>query len=692
MLGFDNKILQAFDTKQLDEEVIEAIQSLCEAYKLSAEDVFYKWDAFTMTLAEQPHSPTVDHVLHLRRQLQQEQEKRLASFLQPRTASQSYDKHSLAKLMQQSGRTAEYPETPKTRKSFELFSSPSFGQSAFSPPIKTQSTVSFADRINKAITEDVFNDHVDDAKASTEPSLYHLSLIPGQQTEGYRYLYDKLTEKGELLDAQLEYFAQIICNTYSKETQCLIKTEEDDLVKTEVDDDPMKLLCHPGCVRHEPGLMVGRVCCDAIEPTAKLNTQSVVLESSRSIGGGCRVKLNLSGLTDGFALFPGQIIGIEATNPSGRVLEASRIFCPPLPPCPASALADIVSMYPPDSSAKPLHIVAASGPFTLDDNLDFEPLEALADDICTIKPDVVLLLGPFVDLDHSVIVSGCVTQDVDSLFALKVVPLLDRMRSARPDIKIVLVPSIRDAITEWIAFPQPPIASGLTPTEAAQRRVELGLANDSSGSLKDGIYLFPNPVQFRINEICIGVTTNDVLFDLNAVECSKQALDANGDDVSVSGLQQTKTRNRIERSFEHVLRHRSFYPIFPPCPGVCLDASRGLAITQNAKSDLDTKTHIKTEDGVEQEDDEFAGPLILEVTPDIMILPSKLRHVTKTVNNALCINPGYLVKGKHGGTYSRIVVHPWDTKGMMNGDSEFDGSVEVEHSVALRTRVEIKRI
>ena len=61
-----------------------------------------------------------------------------------------------------------------------------------------------------------------------------------------------------------------------------------------------------------PVLAVGRICCDS---EGKLNEHSVMLESSRSQGGGCRIKLDLT-KTPSFSLFPGQV----------RILVRQRCF------------------------------------------------------------------------------------------------------------------------------------------------------------------------------------------------------------------------------------------------------------------------------------------------------------------------------------------------------------------------------
>ncbi|KAL2917675.1 DNA-directed DNA polymerase alpha subunit pol12 [Polyrhizophydium stewartii] len=371
------------------------------------------------------------------------------------------------------------------------------------------------------------------------------------------------------------------------------------------------------------------------------------------------------------------------------------------------------------------------GPFTLDSDLDFEPLEALAAEVVAVDPpDLVVLLGPFVDIDHPLIAAGIVGSDVDEIFAAQVAPRLDRMRQARPGLQIALVPSARDACSEWIAFPQPPLAAALSPADAWARRDALGLlapTPDRPGAKapKDGIFLFPNPVQFRFNEIVFAVSSTDILFDLAAAECAiapraapdaasqpllasdaqlppgssplggvsqaraaaaaasasiaagDAANDPDGDDDDDDAAQAAIDDDSLERSdkisrmFGHLLRQRSFYPLFPPAPSACLDLSRALALTT---TDADGS--------------ELPGPLVLQAVPDVFIIPSRLHPVVRPVASALCINPGFLAKGRAAGTYARLCIHPL----RIDAADAADADTAVEHAVPQRTAVEIRRI
>lgn len=51
-------------------------------------------------------------------------------------------------------------------------------------------------------------------------------------------------------------------------------------------------------------MAVGRICCDASE--GKLNPQSIVLETSRDLGMGKRVQMDIRRLEQ-YSLFPGQV-------------------------------------------------------------------------------------------------------------------------------------------------------------------------------------------------------------------------------------------------------------------------------------------------------------------------------------------------------------------------------------------------
>jgi hypothetical protein len=48
----------------------------------------------------------------------------------------------------------------------------------------------------------------------------------------------------------------------------------------------------------------------------------------------------------------------------------------------------------------------------------------------------------------------------------------------------------------------------------------------------------------------------------------------------------------------------------------------------------------------------------LQITPDILILPSQLNPFAKRAGDVLCINPGRLTKGATAGTFACATIHP----------------------------------
>lgn len=48
----------------------------------------------------------------------------------------------------------------------------------------------------------------------------------------------------------------------------------------------------------------------------------------------------------------------------------------------------------------------------------------------------------------------------------------------------------------------------------------------------------------------------------------------------------------------------------------------------------------------------------LDVTPDVLIVPSALRFFSKIVEKSVCINPGQAAKRNSAGTFCKLTIHP----------------------------------
>ncbi|KAJ3016260.1 DNA-directed DNA polymerase alpha subunit pol12 [Thoreauomyces humboldtii] len=699
-------------------EVLERLVSFTKLFNVAAEDLHAKWEAFTLTPAAQTLDddlslPTLAHLGELRASLMRTQQAArqgailgtsdnlvTARDVNPFTEGKMFTNDSLENMFSQgtqdplgsfrtpaktrrkvvpkdagsfanrnlgqlsaskfpTSASKRTPQTPASAQRFQDANSPA----SPSTPLNTKAIASpnvakFADRINRAKQEEVLNE---DVPASSAASGRHppcdISLLPGQQTEGYRYMYERAMERGDFLDERIDNFANLI----GEHVQSTLP---------ETDREGFQIQ-HPGVPNQETFTTVGRVCCDTVTANAKLNRQSVVIESSRAIGGGSRTHISLETLP-GYSLFPGQLIGLEGMNSNGKVIDVSKIIQPPLPPKPSSTPSQLAAYYPEENegSKSPLSIFIANGPYTLEDSLGYEPFEDLVKQIETDLPDVVILQGPFVDAEHPMVLSGDVDMVPDELFRTQISARITRILRFRPApnaIKVIMIPSTRDACSEWVSFPQPSLAAGLSERAALNRRRQLGIPGEAM--------LFPNPVQFTINETVFACCSTDVLWQMCGEELTKmprqpqQQPPQQTHGTTVPETSDVIHPHRISRMFRHMLSQRSFYPLFPPAlDEACLDLSRTAALE-------------------------------LQATPDVLVVGSRLQYTARKVEGCICVNPGLLVKGRGGGTFSKFTIWPLDMDRIRESVPaadvmEVDGEEElyIGHDVDVRCRVEIQRI
>ncbi|TPX46176.1 hypothetical protein SeMB42_g03811 [Synchytrium endobioticum] len=663
---------------------LDLLLALATTYKVGADELAAKWEAYAVLLSDRRTGcgddtvdlavPTLDaHFDHLRTQLQKDQDAKYSrAYNLPDSASSVFVRKSsvvqpslnkenlqafidsqilgtpLGKRAHARGAVRVTPRTNNASNNANLFNDPFDILPPVSSPASAKRTYpktpshqgkrsilanaespsaavtpspmaqKYADRPNRGAIIEKYGEHVPYVPGvATSLVACDVSVVPGQQMEGYRYLNEKLADKGDALDLRIEDMTRIM-----KEVVKLRKIEESKTegipVKMNIEDDKINALMDDdfapvGQPSQDPIVTCGRVCVDSSEGLVRLVDGNVVLEGSRETSAGDRVKLDLSAMGDaGFALFPGQVIAVEGTNPTGRVMNITRIYHPTPIPTVVTPPSDLQEFYPADddSRIRPINIAIASGPYTLEDSLSFEPLEDLVVNFQKDSPDVIVLLGPFIDSDHPLIRGDEVDVALEELFAQQISSRAARILTHRPSTKIVMVPSVRDAVSRWICFPQPPLAAALRADEALRRRGLLGIP--------DQVLLLPNPVQLTINEIVIGISTMDVLTHLSAEEFARLP----------SGVRP----DRVGRLCRHVLEQRNMYPLIPGMVDeACLDMSRYAALD-------------------------------LQATPDILIFSSALKHFAKNVCGCLCINPGHLAKGRGGGTFVRMCIHPLDIK------------------------------
>lgn len=361
---------------------------------------------------------------------------------------------------------------------------------------------------------------------------------------------------------------------------------------------------------------VGRIASDTLE--GKLNTASLVLETSRRMGAGLRVPLKVDGLSS-YSFFPGQIVALRGVNASGEYFSVSEMLSVPLLPSAASAPAILDGVNERISGAdnqQPLNLMLACGPYTTDDNLDFEPLEAICEKAATNYADALLLTGPFLDLEHPLIASGDFDDlpsgkgmpDPDSctltdLFKRWITPPLQRLAAAVPSITIILVPSVRDVVSKHVSWPQEMLP-----------KKELGLPRQAK--------VVSNPVTLSLNETVFGISSHDVLYELRREE--------------VLGGKPSEG-NLLARLPRYLIEQRHFSPLFPPSASENLPRSgveNGLAT--GAMLDV---SYLKLGEW-------------WNVRPDVLITPSLLPPFVKVRKDLLlnyCIESQELIRLLPGG-------------------------------------------
>ncbi|KAL9226298.1 hypothetical protein vseg_002128 [Gypsophila vaccaria] len=414
-------------------------------------------------------------------------------------------------------------------------------------------------------------------------------VIHGSKPEpGCRFMFDKIEDKFNSLE-----------NRIKRHTSAFLASGQY--------EEPVD----PTVASQKSVFAVGMICCDG---EGHLNEKSVLLQSSVEHSGGQRVRLELEKVSH-YSIFPGQVVGIVGSNASGHCLVASSVAdsIPPLPsadnnpnPPKRQALDEMALSNSQSLTPSKLSVIMAAGPFTTADNTLFEPLTELLAYATRKQPQLLILLGPFVDSEHPEIKKATFDRSFDEVFHQEIIRRLrDHVEYMGSSTRVLLVPSIRDANHDFV-FPQPPF--DIDPAE-----------------LKDQIISLTNPGLFDANEIMVGCCSVDVIKHISGEEISRNPKAGSSGD-------------RLSRLATHIIRQRSFYPLYPPTDGVPLDYS----IAPEA--------------------------LNIPAIPQILITPSDLAPFVKVLSlnesgeakdgaKCLCVNPGRLAKGIGGGTFVELHYH-----------------------------------
>ncbi|OUM51618.1 hypothetical protein BVG19_g729 [[Candida] boidinii] len=496
----------------------------------------------------------------------------------------------------------------------------------------------------------------------------------------FRTMNQKLLEAADVLDEQIDNITKVVLENY----------------KLDIND-----FSNPCLASSTEIITVGRIVPDSPLSSydTELNATSLFLETSRSSGIGQRISLKLDKLQN-FSFFPGQIVALKGRNPSGEFFEVHETIEIPYLNAPVSTKDDLIT-YKNILNNNNLKIVVTSGPYTTSKELDYSNLKKFVEKMNNeVKPNVIVMTGPFIDITHPRIVDGTLSfkeseidqqqqqqpKTLDEVFKFHIAPIL---KNLLPTINVILIPSTKDANNKHAAYPQ----------DSFDRKL-LGLTKNFK--------CFPDPCTFQLNEVLIGVSNMDIFKDLKDVNKGSYA-----------------KQLRFDRISDHLIQQRRYYPIFPGSvkfrksttgsfnnqvkPLSNANTNNGNNTFTNGGNSGITNPH--TVDDVILDDSEIDNHIsgsdlhlpymgLTEfggVIPDILILPSELKQFARVVKNVVVINPGCFMKQATTGSYAVVSVkspeineNEDDDDGAITDLDKIDGDLYV-HNIWKRGRVDLVR-
>jgi len=377
------------------------------------------------------------------------------------------------------------PDNPVNKRFVTAMGSPALN-SSMNPIEPGSQSCKYADRKNRG--EVVLKHNLDlTGDWTPSPKPCHVKVDETRLTSTYKYMFESLRGRAAVLDETICKLGDLLIEEHKL-------GEPMDIRLTEV----------------EPQVAIGRICCDS---EGHLNSNSVVLQCSLDSSGGHALPLDLSNL-ESFSFFPGQIVGVECTNPNGSKLLVNKVYNDVPARRPKSIEEDCVTQ-----------VVVASGPYTTSDSLNNQPLQDILAYIQEHQPQVAILIGPFVDVRNNALVDA--TQAYQQIFndMLKAIfAVVEELKT-----QVVLVPAQRDA-HENCVYPQPPYNIG----------------NQNLWSNK--IISISDPGELVINGTRVGISSSDILFHLGKEEMCFPP----------------RSGDRLSRLASHLVAQRSFYPVYPP--------------------------------------------------------------------------------------------------------------------------------
>ncbi|XP_041467785.1 DNA polymerase alpha subunit B-like [Lytechinus variegatus] len=498
-----------------DPDIVDKLKELCLLYRLTAEDAVAEWIAFSTT-----HSGLAINIDTLEQLEREALTKKSSKVKTPSSQKQAARKTSFSMLDDDESDDLldAYTPGPKARQK------------------RVMTTPDSITNKRTPLREKNIKKEDDITSTGSSPSL---SATPSQK-------YSSRSKSGEVV-ASFGPVTSVIwegsnltkcCISRGRDNQCIKKSDKykymmqkmkkkadvlnemiEDMSKTLQERHNIESVSHLALPIQESETVVGRICCDS---NGRLNAQSVMMEGSVESSAGKQVAVSLAEVKE-FSLFPGQVVAMDGVNSAGVKFVASKIY--------PGVMGDFASTDFPEATGN-LHLLLAAGPFSTSDNLSLEPLEDLIKVIKKTRPDACILLGPFVDVEHSQIKDGSLGESYDKVFNDIIQATIRKTESV--GCELIFQPSLRDAHHHFI-YPQPPY----TDIKNQPKRV----------------HFVAEPEMININGINIASTSTDIVFHLSREEISCPP----------------GSSDRLGRLVRHILSHQNFYPLYPPSEEIPID-------------------------------------------------------------------------------------------------------------------------
>jgi len=335
----------------------------------------------------------------------------------------------------------------------------------------------------------------------SKPLQVQIKTLSKTHPKDYRFMFERLRDKAGYLDESICRLGDYLMSRHRLEAQDF-----------SVAMQAQTLDC------------VGRVCCDS---EGRLNAKSIVLQGSQDVCRGRALPIDTSQVAQ-YSLFPGQIVGVKATNPTGSKLVASEIFYDAAPAASADKSGAAASLD--KMGGEPLQVVVVSGPYTTTDNLNYDPLADFLKYVAKHKPHLVIMCGPFVDAKHPKIDGAGGGGDLEVTFEGVFAGVMKSVAEAVQDlegVQVLVVPSGARDVHHKFIYPTPAFEAAKT---------------------TDKIRMMTDPCVVDVEGITFGITSTDVLFHLGKEEISFPP----------------RSGDRLRRLASHLLQQQSFYPLYPP--------------------------------------------------------------------------------------------------------------------------------